>query len=118
MLWILAWPKCSVDQSEAWNELTNFYTLNIFLFVLAFSRTVTATLASLLLFKTRDLSCIFSDGGIHKGIDIVCSDYGIINAPFSGNFGGPVGRTVRDSVQYDGVKLYNKGIYHNDFHEK
>ncbi|XP_067280860.1 leukocyte cell-derived chemotaxin-2-like [Pseudorasbora parva] len=49
-----------------------------------------------------------SNGGIHKGIDIVCSDYGIINAPFSGNLGGPVGRAVRDSFQYDGVKLYNK----------
>ncbi|XP_016151447.1 leukocyte cell-derived chemotaxin-2-like [Sinocyclocheilus grahami] len=49
-----------------------------------------------------------SDGRIHKGIDIVCGDYGIVNAPFSGNLGGPVGRAVGDSVQYDGVKLYNK----------
>ncbi|ROJ62445.1 Leukocyte cell-derived chemotaxin-2 [Anabarilius grahami] len=61
-----------------------------------------------MLFKGCGLSCIFSDGGIHKGIDIVCGDYGIINAPFSGNLGGPVGRAVGDSVQYDGVKLYNK----------
>ncbi|XP_050949091.1 leukocyte cell-derived chemotaxin-2 isoform X1 [Labeo rohita] len=49
-----------------------------------------------------------SDGRIHKGIDIVCGDYGIINAPFTGNLGGPVGRAAGDSVQYDGVKLYNK----------
>ncbi|XP_016410911.1 leukocyte cell-derived chemotaxin-2 [Sinocyclocheilus rhinocerous] len=49
-----------------------------------------------------------SDGRIHKGIDIVCGDYGIVNAPFSGNLGGPVGRAVGDSIQYDGVKLYNK----------
>lgn len=84
---------------------------------MAFFITVTTTLASLMLFKACDLSCIFSDGGIHKGIDIVCGDYGIINAPFSGNLGGPVGRAVGDSVQYDGVKLYNKGKWHNDFHE-
>ncbi|XP_052444485.1 leukocyte cell-derived chemotaxin-2-like isoform X1 [Carassius gibelio] len=49
-----------------------------------------------------------SDDRIHKGIHIVCGDYGIINAPFSGNLGGPVGRAVGDSVQYDGVKLYSK----------
>ncbi|XP_073791611.1 leukocyte cell-derived chemotaxin-2-like isoform X1 [Danio rerio] len=49
-----------------------------------------------------------SDLGLHKGIDIVCDDYGIINAPFSGNLGGPVGRAVGESIQYDGVKLYNK----------
>ncbi|XP_059381668.1 myeloid protein 1-like isoform X2 [Carassius carassius] len=49
-----------------------------------------------------------SDDRIHKGIDIVCGDYGIVNAPFSGNLGGPVGRAVGDSVQYDGVKLFNK----------
>uniref|UniRef100_A0A8C1BW14 Si:ch1073-204b8.1 n=2 Tax=Cyprinus carpio TaxID=7962 RepID=A0A8C1BW14_CYPCA len=29
----------------------------------------------------------------HRGMDIVCGDYGIVNAPFSGNLGGPVGRT-------------------------
>ncbi|XP_073680563.1 leukocyte cell-derived chemotaxin-2-like [Garra rufa] len=49
-----------------------------------------------------------SDRRTHKGTDIVCSDYGIINAPFTGNLGGPVGRAVGDSIQYDGVKLYNK----------
>ncbi|XP_051960860.1 leukocyte cell-derived chemotaxin-2-like isoform X1 [Xyrauchen texanus] len=42
-----------------------------------------------------------------KAVDIVCDDYGIINAPFSGSLSGPVGRTVGDSIQYDGVKLYN-----------
>uniref|UniRef100_A0A673HDR2 Si:ch1073-204b8.1 n=1 Tax=Sinocyclocheilus rhinocerous TaxID=307959 RepID=A0A673HDR2_9TELE len=40
------------------------------------------------------LSCVLSDGRIHKGIDIVCGDYGIVNAPFSGNLGGPVGRAL------------------------
>uniref|UniRef100_A0A671S0Z7 Si:ch1073-204b8.1 n=1 Tax=Sinocyclocheilus anshuiensis TaxID=1608454 RepID=A0A671S0Z7_9TELE len=44
------------------------------------------------------LSCVLSDGRIHKGIDIVCGDYGIVNAPFSGNLGGPVGRAVGDSL--------------------
>ncbi|XP_043077182.1 myeloid protein 1-like [Puntigrus tetrazona] len=48
------------------------------------------------------------DGSIHKGTDIVCGDDGIVNAPFSGNLAGPVERAVGDSLQYDGVKLYNK----------
>uniref|UniRef100_A0A8C2HQC9 Si:ch1073-204b8.1 n=1 Tax=Cyprinus carpio TaxID=7962 RepID=A0A8C2HQC9_CYPCA len=62
--------------------------------------------------KPHYLPCVLSDGGSHRGMDIVCGDYGIVNAPFSGNLGGPVGRAVGDSVQYDGVKLYNKGILH------
>ncbi len=70
-----------------------------------------ALLASPVLFEPHYLSCVLSDGRIHKGIDIVCGDYGIVNAPFSGNLGGPVGRAVGDSIQYDGVKLYNKGIW-------
>ncbi|KAI2650947.1 Leukocyte cell-derived chemotaxin-2 [Labeo rohita] len=58
--------------------------------------------------RSLGLEELWSDGRIHKGIDIVCGDYGIINAPFTGNLGGPVGRAAGDSVQYDGVKLYNK----------
>ncbi len=83
---------------------------HISLFVEAFSRTE-LTLASPVLFEPHYLSCVLSDGRIHKGIDIVCGDYSIVNAPFSGNLGGPVGRAVGDSIQYDGVKLYNKGIW-------
>ncbi len=68
------------------------------------------TLASLVFLEPHYFSCVLSDGGVHKGIDIVCGDYGIVNAPFSGNLCGPVGRAVGDSIQYDGVKLYNKGV--------
>uniref|UniRef100_A0A3B5AG95 Si:ch1073-204b8.1 n=1 Tax=Stegastes partitus TaxID=144197 RepID=A0A3B5AG95_9TELE len=28
--------------------------------------------------------------GLHKAVDLVCDDYGIINAPFSGSLAGPV----------------------------
>ncbi|KAM3869136.1 leukocyte cell-derived chemotaxin-2 [Diretmus argenteus] len=42
---------------------------------------------------------------LHKAVDLVCDDYGIINAPFSGSLAGPVGRTGPEGIQYDGVKL-------------
>ncbi|KAL7854211.1 hypothetical protein AOLI_G00210550 [Acnodon oligacanthus] len=48
-----------------------------------------------------------SEGTVHKAVDIVCDDYGIISAPFSGNLGGPVGRKVGDVFHYDGIKLSN-----------
>ncbi|XP_066502480.1 leukocyte cell-derived chemotaxin-2-like [Hoplias malabaricus] len=47
-----------------------------------------------------------SDGALHKAVDVVCDDFGIINAPFSGILGGPVGRKV-GVFQYDGIKLSN-----------
>ncbi|KAJ7997193.1 hypothetical protein DPEC_G00226410 [Dallia pectoralis] len=40
--------------------------------------------------------------GVRKGVDVVCDDYGVVNAPFSGTLGGPVA-----GVQYDGVILSN-----------
>ncbi|XP_063059088.1 uncharacterized protein LOC134452560 [Engraulis encrasicolus] len=48
-----------------------------------------------------------SNGVVHKAVDIVCDDYGSINAPFSGTLGGPVGRRGEDGIQFDGVKLSN-----------
>lgn len=49
------------------------------------------------------------DGAHHKGVDIVCDDYGNIKAPFTGTLGGPVGRRGVDGIQFDGVKLSNSG---------
>lgn len=94
----------SVNTSLLWSYQ------NISLLVQAFSRTVTFSCFAFAFLEPHYLPCVLSDGGIHRGMDIVCGDYGIVNAPFSGNLGGPVGRAVGDSVQYDGVKLYNKGI--------
>ncbi|KAG5284313.1 hypothetical protein AALO_G00025350 [Alosa alosa] len=47
------------------------------------------------------------NGARFKGVDIVCDDYGKINAPFTGTLGGPVGRREADGIQFDGVKLSN-----------
>ncbi|XP_062391608.1 uncharacterized protein LOC134079535 [Sardina pilchardus] len=49
-----------------------------------------------------------SHGGARlKGVDIVCDDYGQINAPFTGTLGGPVGHREADGIHFDGVKLSN-----------
>ncbi|XP_031682786.1 uncharacterized protein LOC109891846 [Oncorhynchus kisutch] len=42
------------------------------------------------------------DDSLHKAVDVVCDDYSIVNAPFSGTLRGPV-----VGIQYDGVKLTN-----------
>lgn len=42
-------------------------------------------------------------------MDLVCDDYGIINAPFSGNLAGPVSWRDAEGNQYDGVKLLSDG---------
>ncbi|XP_069001653.1 leukocyte cell-derived chemotaxin-2-like isoform X1 [Embiotoca jacksoni] len=43
--------------------------------------------------------------GLHKAVDVVCDDYGIISSPFSGSLAGPVSRQDPAGNQYDGVKL-------------
>uniref|UniRef100_A0A3Q1CWG0 Uncharacterized protein n=1 Tax=Amphiprion ocellaris TaxID=80972 RepID=A0A3Q1CWG0_AMPOC len=43
--------------------------------------------------------------GLHKAVDLVCDDFGIINAPFSGSLAGPVSQKDPAGNQYDGVKL-------------
>uniref|UniRef100_A0A665TTS1 Si:ch1073-204b8.1 n=1 Tax=Echeneis naucrates TaxID=173247 RepID=A0A665TTS1_ECHNA len=43
--------------------------------------------------------------GLHKAVDLVCDDYGSVNAPFSGNLAGPVSRKDPAGNRYDGVKL-------------
>ncbi|XP_019952691.2 leukocyte cell-derived chemotaxin-2-like isoform X1 [Paralichthys olivaceus] len=43
--------------------------------------------------------------GLHKAVDLVCDDYGIVNTPFSGTLAGPVSRKDRAGNEYDGVKL-------------
>ncbi|XP_067113795.1 leukocyte cell-derived chemotaxin-2-like [Osmerus mordax] len=45
--------------------------------------------------------------GRHEAVDVVCEDYGIVNAPFSGTLGGLAGRAGPDGMHYDGVKLLN-----------
>ncbi|XP_067463209.1 leukocyte cell-derived chemotaxin-2-like [Thunnus thynnus] len=45
--------------------------------------------------------------GFHKAVDLVCDDYGIVNAPFSGSLAGPVSQKDHAGIQYDGVKLLN-----------
>ncbi|CAN9501801.1 unnamed protein product [Ophioblennius macclurei] len=45
--------------------------------------------------------------GLHKAVDLVCDDYGIVNAPFTGSLAGPVSRKDPSGNQYDGVKLLN-----------
>lgn len=47
--------------------------------------------------------------GLHKAVDLVCDDYAIINAPFSGNLAGPVSRRDPEGNRYDGVKLLSDG---------
>ncbi|TKS83073.1 SH3 and PX domain-containing protein 2B [Collichthys lucidus] len=47
--------------------------------------------------------------GLHKAVDLVCDDYGIVNTPFSGSLAGPVSRKDPAGNQYDGVKLLNDG---------
>ncbi|KAF7663940.1 hypothetical protein LDENG_00195680 [Lucifuga dentata] len=44
---------------------------------------------------------------LHKAVDLVCDDYGIINAPFSGSLAGPFSQWGPDGIQYDGVILLN-----------
>ncbi|XP_074468325.1 leukocyte cell-derived chemotaxin-2 [Sebastes fasciatus] len=47
------------------------------------------------------------DNDRHKAVDLVCDDYGIVNAPFSGSLAGPVSRKEPAGNQYNGVKLLN-----------
>ncbi|KAL0994756.1 hypothetical protein UPYG_G00126780 [Umbra pygmaea] len=42
------------------------------------------------------------DHSLHKAVDVVCEDYGLVNAPFTGTLRGPV-----VGVPYDGVMLSN-----------
>ncbi|KAL7390499.1 hypothetical protein ABVT39_022365 [Epinephelus coioides] len=42
---------------------------------------------------------------LHKAVDLVCDDYSIVSAPFSGSLAGPVSRQEPAGNQYDGVKL-------------
>uniref|UniRef100_A0A8D0ATI0 Si:ch1073-204b8.1 n=2 Tax=Sander lucioperca TaxID=283035 RepID=A0A8D0ATI0_SANLU len=44
---------------------------------------------------------------LHKAVDLVCDDYGIVSAPFSGSLAGPVSRKEPTGNQFDGVKLVN-----------
>lgn len=52
-------------------------------------------------------SCRGND--LHQAVDLVCEDYGIVNAPFSGSLAGPVSRKDPAGNQFDGVKLLNDG---------
>ncbi|XP_067348819.1 leukocyte cell-derived chemotaxin-2-like isoform X1 [Channa argus] len=45
--------------------------------------------------------------GLHKAVDLVCDEYGAVNAPFSGYLDGPVIQKDPTGIQYDGVKLLN-----------
>ena len=57
--------------------------------------------------KVKHILYVFShrdDDSLHKAVDVVCDDYSIVNAPFSGTLRGPV-----VGIQYDGVKLTNSG---------
>ncbi|XP_059208109.1 leukocyte cell-derived chemotaxin-2-like [Centropristis striata] len=49
------------------------------------------------------------DNNLHKAVDLVCDDYGIVNAPFSGSLAGPVSRKEPAGNRYEGVKLLNDG---------
>ncbi|KAI1903056.1 hypothetical protein AGOR_G00023260 [Albula goreensis] len=55
-------------------------------------------------------------GKLHKAVDVVCDDYAVVNAPFSGTLDGPVGRRVGSQIQYDGVKLSNSEFCVKIFH--
>lgn len=61
--------------------------------------------------RTSFLSCHSSCRGndLHKAVDLVCDDYGIVSAPFSGSLAGPVSRRDPAGNQFDGVKLLNGG---------
>uniref|UniRef100_A0A3B4A7P6 Uncharacterized protein n=1 Tax=Periophthalmus magnuspinnatus TaxID=409849 RepID=A0A3B4A7P6_9GOBI len=56
----------------------------------------------------------FVGAKLHKAVDIVCDDLGVIQAPFSGNVSGPVSYTDPKGNQYEGVKLIGKGT--SDLH--
>lgn len=58
-----------------------------------------------------DIFCCSSYRGddLHKAVDLVCNDYGIVNTPFSGSLAGPVSRKDPAGNQYDGVKLVSDG---------
>ncbi|KAM9788592.1 leukocyte cell-derived chemotaxin-2 [Neosynchiropus ocellatus] len=43
--------------------------------------------------------------GLHKAVDLVCDDYGVVNAPISGTLAGPVSQSDHRGIQFDGVKL-------------
>uniref|UniRef100_A0A8D3CQC3 Si:ch1073-204b8.1 n=1 Tax=Scophthalmus maximus TaxID=52904 RepID=A0A8D3CQC3_SCOMX len=43
--------------------------------------------------------------GLHKAVDLVCDDYGLVNAPFSGTLAGPV--TRKDGAGTQCVKIFN-----------
>ncbi|XP_061902469.1 leukocyte cell-derived chemotaxin-2-like isoform X2 [Entelurus aequoreus] len=52
----------------------------------------------------------FNSRGNHdlqRAVDLVCSDYGTVNAPFSGSLAGPVSQKDPAGFQHDGVKLVN-----------
>lgn len=51
----------------------------------------------------------YRDNVLHKAVDLVCDDYGIVNAPFSGSLAGPVRQTDPVGTQYDGVKFLSDG---------
>lgn len=42
-------------------------------------------------------------------MDLVCDDYGLVNAPFSGTLAGPVTRKDGAGSRYDGVKFLSDG---------
>ncbi|XP_054611709.1 leukocyte cell-derived chemotaxin-2-like [Dunckerocampus dactyliophorus] len=42
---------------------------------------------------------------LHRAVDLVCSDYGTVSAPFSGSLAGPVSQKDPTGFQYVGVKL-------------
>ncbi|KAJ4930049.1 hypothetical protein JOQ06_019064 [Pogonophryne albipinna] len=44
---------------------------------------------------------------LHKAVDLVCDDFDIIGAPFSGSLAGPVSRKESAGNQFDVVKLLN-----------
>ncbi|XP_056451337.1 leukocyte cell-derived chemotaxin-2-like isoform X1 [Gadus chalcogrammus] len=46
---------------------------------------------------------------LHEAVDLVCGDFAVVNAPFSGVLAGPVGRVGHDGLQYDGVKIISDG---------
>ena len=46
---------------------------------------------------------------LHEAVDLVCDDFAVVNAPFSGVLVGPVGRQGPDGLQSDGVKVLSDG---------
>uniref|UniRef100_A0AAV2JA42 Uncharacterized protein n=1 Tax=Knipowitschia caucasica TaxID=637954 RepID=A0AAV2JA42_KNICA len=52
--------------------------------------------------------CHYRGTKLHKAVDVVCDDFGIIQAPFSGVLSGPVSHTDPTGIQYDGVKLVSR----------